>query len=85
VRAGFWDGIRSGLGLRDAAAAAGVHRHQAEVWFREAGGVPGNGPGAGGGRYLQLWEREEIAAGVAEGLAYRQIAARLAPGGLRRW
>ena len=80
VRAGFWDGVRSGLGLRDAAVAAGVHRHQAEVWFREAGGVPGNGPVAGRGRYLQLWEREEIAAGVAERLPYRQIAARLAPG-----
>ncbi len=80
VRAGFWDGIRSGLGLRDAAVAAGVHRHLAESWFREAGGVPGNGPVVGRGRYLRLWEREEIAAGVAERLPYRQIAARLAAG-----
>jgi transposase, IS30 family len=80
VRARFWDGVRSGLGLREAAAAAGVHRHQAEAWFREAGGVPGNGPVAGRGRYLRLWEREEIAAGLAEKMPYRQIAARLAPG-----
>jgi len=39
LRVRFWDGVRSGLSLREAAAAAGVHRHQAEAWFREAGGV----------------------------------------------
>ena len=32
------------------------------------------------GRYLQLWEREEIAIGLALELPCRQIAARLAPG-----
>jgi len=77
VRAGFWDGVRSGLSLRRAAEAAGVHRHQAEAWFREAGGVPANGPAAGGGRYLSLAEREEIAAGAAAGQGVRAIAARL--------
>jgi len=46
----------------------------------EAGGVKGNGPCAGSGRFLQRWEREEIAVGLAEKLPYRQIAARLAPG-----
>jgi hypothetical protein len=54
VRARFWDGVRSALSLREAAEAAGVHRHQAEAWFRKAGGVPANGPAAGGGRYLTL-------------------------------
>jgi transposase, IS30 family len=77
VRARFWDGVRSGLSLRTAAAAAGVHRHQAEAWFREAGGVPANGPVAGKGRYLSLAEREEIAAGAAAGDGVRVIAARL--------
>jgi len=77
VRARFWDGVRSGLPLRRAAEAAGVHRHQAEAWFREAGGVPANGPAAGGGRYLSLAEREEIAAGAAAGEGVRAIAARL--------
>jgi len=77
LRVRFWDGVRSGLGLREAAAAAGVHRHQAEAWFREAGGVKGNAPGAGRGRYLSLAEREEIAVGVAQGLAYREVARRL--------
>jgi len=46
VRARFWDGVRSGLSLREAAAAAGVRRHLAEGWFREAGGVAGNAPRA---------------------------------------
>jgi IS30 family transposase len=77
VRARFWEGVGSGLSLGEAAAAAGVHRHQAEAWFREAGGVKGNAPRAGGGRYLSLAEREEIAAGVAAGEGMRAIAARL--------
>ena len=68
LRVRFWDGVRAGLGLRGAAAAAGVHRHQAEAWFRAAGGVKGNGPAAGKGRYLSLAEREEIALGLAQGL-----------------
>jgi IS30 family transposase len=77
-RSGFWDGIRSGLSLREAAAAAGVGWHQAETWFREAGGVKGNAPRAAvRGRYLSLAEREEIAAGAAGGLPLREIARRL--------
>jgi IS30 family transposase len=77
VRARFWDGVRSGLGLREAAAAAGVHRGQAERWFREAGGVKGNGAAGGKGRYLSLAEREEIAVGLAAGLSQAEIARRL--------
>ena len=77
LRVRFWDGVRSGLGLREAAAAAGVHRHQAEAWFREAGGVKGNAPGAGKGRYLSLAEREEIALGVAQQLSQAEIARQL--------
>ena len=77
VRARFWDGVRSGLSLREAAAAAGVHRGQAEGWFREAGGVKGNGPVTGKGRYLSLAEREEIMAGLAAELSQAEIARRL--------
>jgi transposase, IS30 family len=77
VRARFWDGVRSGLSLRGAAAAAGVHRSQAEVWFREAGGVARNAPRAGGGRYLSLAEREEIAVLAAAGEGVRAIAVQL--------
>ena len=77
VRAGFWDGIRSGLGVREAAAGAGVSREQGQAWFREAGGVTAAGAVAPGGRYLSLEEREEIAVGVAAGLGPREIGRRL--------
>jgi transposase, IS30 family len=77
VRAGFWDGVRCGLGLGEAAAAAGVSRSQAQRWFREAGGVPPRVPGAGAGRYLSLAEREEIALGLARKLPQAEIARRL--------
>jgi IS30 family transposase len=80
VRVRFWDGIRAGLGVEAAAAAAGVSVHGAWWWMRAAGGVKGNGPSAVSGRYLQGWEREEIAVGLAEKLSYREIAGRLAPG-----
>jgi len=77
VQAGFWEGVRSGLPVRMAAEATGAGRVSAERWFREAGGVAGNGPVQGSGRYLSLAEREEIAAGAAAGEAVRAIAARL--------
>jgi IS30 family transposase len=77
LRVGFWGGIRSGLGLQEAAAAAGVNPHQAQAWFREAGGVKGNAPRAGRGRYLSVAEREEIAVGLAQGLPLREVARRL--------
>jgi IS30 family transposase len=69
--------VRSGLSVREAAAAAGVHRHQAEAWFGEAGGVKGNAPAAGRGRYLSVAEREEIMVGLAAGLPQAEIARRL--------
>jgi transposase, IS30 family len=80
VRVAFWDGIRAGLGVEAAAAAAGAGRFAAWSWLRQAGGVKGNGPSAVSGRFLRGWEREEIAVGLALGLPYRQIAGRLAPG-----
>ena len=80
VRVAFWDGVRSGLGVEEAAAAAGVSRNAAWRWMRAAGGVKGNGECAGSGRFLLGWEREEISLGLAQRLSCRQIAARLAPG-----
>jgi IS30 family transposase len=77
VRVRFWDGIRAGLGTSEAGAAAGISRSMAVRWFGAAGGVKGNGPGAGSGRYLSVAEREEIALGRARGEPVRQIAARL--------
>jgi IS30 family transposase len=80
VQVAFWDGIRAGLGAEAAGAAAGVSRRAVWKWLRQAGGVKGNGPAAVSGRFLQTWEREEIAVGLAAGLSCRAIAARLAPG-----
>ena len=80
VRVAFWDGVRAGLGTEEAAAAAGAGRETARRWVVAAGGVKGNGPVAGSGRFLARWEREEIAVGLALKLPFRQIAARLAPG-----
>ncbi len=80
ARVRFWDGIRAGLNAEQAAAEAGIARAVASRWVREAGGVKGNGAAAVSGRFLQGWEREEIAVGLALGLGCRQIAARLAPG-----
>jgi IS30 family transposase len=77
----FWDGIRAGLGVEEAAVAAGVNRGQGWRWLRAAGGVKQAAPRApSSGRFLRAWEREEIAVGLAEGLSCRLIAARLAPG-----
>jgi transposase, IS30 family len=77
VRARFWDGLRAGLGVDEAAAAAGVSGRGARYWLRDAGGVKGNGPSAGSGRYLRMWEREEVSVGVARGESYREIGARI--------
>ena len=76
AQAGFWDAVRSGLAPTAAGVAVGSPK-AAERWFREAGGVAGNAPRAGCGRYLSLAEREEIAVGVAAGEPVRVIAARL--------
>jgi IS30 family transposase len=78
VRALFWEGIRSGLVVADAAAAAGAGKTQGFEWFRVAGGVaPASRAVAGRGRYLSLAEREEIAVGQAQGLGPREIGRRL--------
>jgi IS30 family transposase len=74
VEAGFWDGVRAGLRVEDAAVAAGVSTTQAGRLFGRAGGVKANGPGLVSGRYLSVAEREEIAVGLAAGLPVRQIA-----------
>jgi transposase, IS30 family len=77
VQAGFWDGMRAGLGVREAARAAGVSAGMGGAWLRRAGGVKANGPRRGSGRYLSVAEREEIAVGLAREESFRQIGARL--------
>ena len=73
---GVWcgRGWRRGMRRRRLGSAEGARR-----WFREAGGVKGNGPGPVSGRYLSLADREEIAVGLARGESYRRIGARLDP------
>jgi len=73
----FWDGIRSGLGVQEAGAAAGVGPVKAFAWFKQAGGVKSNGPRPASGRYLSVAEREEIAVGLAAGDSQAEIAGRL--------
>jgi transposase, IS30 family len=77
VQAGFWDGVRAGLGVADAAAGSGVSSSQAWRLFARAGGVKENGPRLVSGRYLSVAEREEIAVGLAAGLSMRKVAAGL--------
>jgi hypothetical protein len=52
VQAGFWDGVRAGLGVGEAAEAAGVAASGAQEWLRQAGGVKANGARAVSGRFL---------------------------------
>jgi len=73
----FWEGIRSGLGVAEAGAAAGAGLVKASAWFKQAGGVKGNGPRPDSGRYLSVAEREEIAVALAAGDSQAAIAARL--------
>jgi transposase, IS30 family len=77
VQAGFWCEVRAGLGVREAAEAAGVGSWLGGAWFRRAGGVAANGPVPGSGRLLSVAEREEIAVGLAAGRSVRVIAAGL--------
>jgi hypothetical protein len=77
LQVGFWEGVRSGLGISEAGLAAGVGHEIAFRWFKRAGGVKSNGPRPASGRYLSLAEREEIAVGLAAGQSVRVIAAGL--------
>jgi hypothetical protein len=81
VRVRFWDGIRAGLGSRQAAVAAGISHPAAWRLMQLAGGVAANGPRAGTGRRLCLAEREEIALARERGESVRAIARDGEPGG----
>ena len=71
----FWELIRTGLTIKDAAAGAGVAHTSGRAWFREAGGVlPPITNKPSSGRYLSVQEREKIFSGVEQGLSMREIA-----------
>jgi hypothetical protein len=55
-RLAFWDGVRAGLPVREAAAVAGAER-TAEQWFRAAGGVKGKRAAGAGERPVPVGGR----------------------------
>jgi IS30 family transposase len=73
----FWEQVRAGLPVEQAAVAAGVSRASGRRLFEQAGGVITNAPVAGSGRYLSLAEREEIMVLHAQHLPNAEIARRL--------
>ena len=75
VRSRFWDGVRAGLLIEEAAQAAGVSVNSGRRWFLERGGVcpPRQEPGPLRPR-LSLEQREDIAAYWAEGWSKAAIA-----------
>jgi len=76
VRQRFWEAVRSGLWIQDAAAVAGVSRGLGERLVAERGGVmePRTSPS---GRYLSHAEREEIAVLHAQRVGVREIGRRI--------
>ena len=71
----FWQGIRAGLSVDEAAVAAGASWSWARRVFVKAGGVnPTKTAEPAGRRYLRFEEREEIMRLQASGLGVRAIA-----------
>jgi len=71
----FWQGIRAGLSLREAAHSAGASLHWGWRLLVKAGGVnPTKTIEPMGRRYLRFEEREEIMRLQASGLGVRAIA-----------
>jgi IS30 family transposase len=77
VRRRFWCGVRAGLGVVQAAEAAGVSERWARAEFREYGGVNPFPVAEPKGRYMSFSEREEIMRLDAAGASASQIAREL--------
>ena len=74
----FWEVLRGGAGVEEAALAAGFSKTSGSAFFRQAGGVAPQVDAVGPGpRRLTIDEREAILAGVVAGEAVRAIAARI--------
>ncbi len=75
VRLGFWQWVRSGLSVAEAAAAAGVSERTGAGWFGEAGGVMPSSVTPGKVRpRLTFDQREEIAVLRGSGASNAEIA-----------
>jgi IS30 family transposase len=70
----FWEGVRSGLGIEESGAAAGVSRNKAHRWFGQRGGVMPPVTAGQRTRCLSFAEREEIALMYAARFGVREIA-----------
>jgi transposase, IS30 family len=77
VRRQFWDQVRAGFSVVEAAEAVGVSRNAGQRWFQQVGGVNPYPIVPVSGRYLSFAEREEIAIGLAAGRSQAQIAREL--------
>lgn len=76
VRRRFWEELRAGGTVTDAAARAGVVRSSAANWVSKAGGmIPP--PLVSSSHRLSFLDREEIWFGSSQGESMRSIAARL--------
>ncbi|WP_430540732.1 helix-turn-helix domain-containing protein, partial [Nocardioides marinisabuli] len=73
----FWDGVRAGVGVGQAAQRVGVSRTRALRWVYERGGVKPSPQAGARTRSLSFAEREQIAVLSAAGLGVRQIAGAL--------
>jgi transposase, IS30 family len=70
----FWESVRAGLTLTEAAEVAGVSSSAGQAWFRDRGGVLPTPRSDRPARALSFAEREEIALLRASGLGVREIA-----------
>ncbi len=82
----FWNAVREGMVVQDAAAVAGVSWTTGKRWFRKRGGVMPPTTAGQQTRRLSFAEREEIALLRAADLGVRAIARRLGrnPGTISR-
>ena len=74
IRRGFWDGIRGGMSVGEAAEAVGVPVRAGYRWFDEAGGVKPPRVQPASYRRLTIHEREQIFAGMEREESIRAIA-----------
>jgi transposase, IS30 family len=74
MRRRFWQSVRAGMSVDEAAGIAGGSTGWAKRVFREAGGVNPVPSADPVGRYLSFDEREEIMRLKAAGLGVREIA-----------
>ena len=74
VQRQFWQLVAQGVQTDAACECLGLGANTGRRWFRHAGGMPPLSLLEPTGRFLTLFEREEIALGLASGQGIRAIA-----------